>query len=248
MNRSGSWPTWGCAVLLLALSSSAAAKATLIARLTNATCLLGTGSTVVSVECSPLPDFGNAIGFDAVVPRGGSASVTATLVYTYSDDGLPLEDYGVLYPDANAFTWEMTYFEAGALYATSNSCEGSRYRASDPTVFIVGSTGFPPILLGLNTVADRVTGSIGLQHLCDPAVSVRVVPRYRVCRLERRDLFRCRARAQRVPANGRGPRTAPRVTRRSQAGREGVLQAQRDGDVVLRDGIARAVNAHTLQA
>jgi hypothetical protein len=162
MNRSGSWATWGSAVLLLALSSSAAAKATLNARFTNATCDLNTGLAVMSVACSPLPEIGNAIGFDAVIPRGGSASVTATLVYTYTDDGLPVEDYDVFYLDANAFTWETTYFEAGALYVTSNSCEGSRYCEHDPTLFIVGSTGFPPILLGLNTVADRVTGSINL--------------------------------------------------------------------------------------
>ena len=99
MNRSGSWATWGSAVLLLALSSSAAAKATLNARFTNATCDLNTGLAVVSGACSPLPEIGNVIGFDAVIPRGGSASVTATLVYTYADDGLPLEDYGVFYLD-----------------------------------------------------------------------------------------------------------------------------------------------------
>jgi len=162
MNRSGSWATSGLAVLLLALSSSAVAKATLTARFINATCLLASDSTVVPVECSPLPDIGNAIGFDAVIPRDGSAFVTATLVYTYTDDGLPVGDYDVFYLDANAFTWETTYFEAGALYVTSNSCAGSRYCEHDPTLFMEGSTGFPPILLGLNTVADRVTGSITL--------------------------------------------------------------------------------------
>jgi hypothetical protein len=160
MNRSRSLATCGWAVLLLVLSSSAGAEATLSVRFTNANCLLGS----VSVECSTLPGVlsGNAIGFNAVIPRGGSASVTATLHYTYTDDGLPLEDSGVFYLDANGFTWETTCFEAGALYVASNLCAGSRYCAHDPALFIEGSTGFPPILLGLNTVADRVTGSIDL--------------------------------------------------------------------------------------
>jgi len=162
MSRSGSWATWGSVLLLLAVSSSAVAKATLNARFANATCLLGTDSSVVSVECSPLPDFGNAIGFDTVIPRGGGATVTATLLYTYTDDGLPLEDYGAFQLDANGFNWETTYFEAGALYGGSNSCAGSRYCNQDPALSIWGSTAFPPILLGLNTVADRVTGSITL--------------------------------------------------------------------------------------
>ena len=162
MNRSGSWATLGWTALLLALSSTAAAKATLTARFTNATCLLGTDSTVVSVECSPLPDIGNAIGFDVVIPRGGGATVTATLLYTYTDDGLPLEDQGSFQLDANGFSWETTSFEGGALYVTSNSCVGSRYCNQDPALSIWGSTGYPPILLGLNTVADRVTGSITL--------------------------------------------------------------------------------------
>jgi hypothetical protein len=165
MNQSGSWKRCAWAVLLLPLSSIAEAKATLNARFTNATCLQSTDLSPVSVECSLMPDvpLGNAIGFNAFIPQGGgSGSVTATLDYTYTDDGLPLEGYGVFYLDPNGFTWNTTTFEAGALYVGSNSCEGSRYCPPDPNLHIWGSTGFPPILLGLNSVADRMSGSISL--------------------------------------------------------------------------------------
>ena len=47
----------------------------------------------------------------------------------------------------------------------------SRYCRQDPALFILGSTGFPPILLGLNTVADHVTGSIDLFSEVDVTAS-----------------------------------------------------------------------------
>ena len=62
--------------------------------------------------------------------------------------------------DPNGFEFLTVFDEAGALYDLSNNCEGNRYCAFDPDVHVMGNTGFPPLVLGLNAAPDRISGTI----------------------------------------------------------------------------------------
>jgi hypothetical protein len=161
-----------CGLLFLVWSFPATAAATLLGELTDTHCSMSSESGVVEVDCLTLWDysFSGAVGFDVVLQPGQSASVTATLHYTYRDDGLPLTMPGAFQMDANGFDYLYTNFEAGALYGFSNNCRGSRYCPYHPDIFIEGgSVGFPPLLLGLNSVPDHITGVLELSsHVSVP--------------------------------------------------------------------------------
>jgi hypothetical protein len=163
-----------CGLLFLVWSIPATAAATLLGELTDAHCSMSSESGVVEVDCLTLWDysFSGAVGFDVVLQPGQSASVTATLHYTYRDDGLPLTMPGAFQMDANGFDYLYTNFEAGALYAFSNDCRGSRYCPYPSDISLGGSVGFPPLLLGLNSIPDHITGVLELSS------SIFVPPQY----------------------------------------------------------------------
>jgi hypothetical protein len=188
-----------CGLLFLVLSIPATAAATLLGELSDTHCSMSSESGSVEVDCQTLWDysFSGAVGFDVVLEPGQSASVSATLHYTYRDNGLPLTMPGAFQMDANGFDYLYTNFEAGALYGFSNNCRGSRYCPYHPDIDIEGgSVGFPPLLLGMNSVPDHITGVLELSS------SIVVPPQYPYGPLRRTVYVEWLAEVRAVPEPG----------------------------------------------
>jgi hypothetical protein len=123
-----------CGALLLFCATQADADVTLSGQLIDVQCSLGTASGLVPAECAWSSDgvFHHEVGFEASIQPGESAYVTATLHYSYRDDGRPLESQGSFQLDPYGFEFAYTDFEAGALYSRSNLCEHGRACPPEP--------------------------------------------------------------------------------------------------------------------
>jgi len=148
--------------LLWFLLPPATAVTVLTAQLTDVTCQIARPSGVQAVQCVTL-DSGighERVGFAGSLAPGEAAEVRGSLDYQYSDDGLPLIAPVPIQLDANGSSALNVDHEAGALYATSVNCSGSRACQVAPGVSLGGNTGFPPLVLGFNDTADRLSGRI----------------------------------------------------------------------------------------
>jgi hypothetical protein len=151
------------AVATVILAPQAEALTTLDAKLVDVSCSLVKPGGIQSFSCRTFyysPGFTETVGFTAAVTPGQTAMVQGFIEYTYSDDGLPLDRPRWFQMDANGFRTLGIDHEGGALYAMSNNCFGSRYCRPQPGTEPGGNTGFPPLLLGLNDVPDRLTGRV----------------------------------------------------------------------------------------
>ena len=150
------------AVAAVTLASQAEAVTTLDAKLVDVSCSLAGPSGVQSFSCRTFvsSSFTETVGFTAPVAPGQTATVQGFIEYTYSDDGLPLDRPHWFQMDANGFSTLRTDYEGAALYAMSNNCFGSRYCRPQSGTEPGGNTGFPPLLLGLNDIPDRLGGRV----------------------------------------------------------------------------------------
>ena len=99
--------------------------------------------------------------FSALVEPGQAVFVSATLSYTYSDDGLPLDQLGFFQTDAFGHGRSVDH-EAAVIFMTSNQCL-SRFCLlfrNDPAIIdtFSGPTG---LIFGDNAVPDEASGVVG---------------------------------------------------------------------------------------
>lgn len=144
-----------CAVMVGLLTMAALptrAMTTLNVWLTDFACTFTDESgTTIGIPCR-----GSSV--QAELGPGDSEKITAVLHYSYHDDGLLLANaQGEAFQlDASGLFVQRTNYEAGAIYVFSALCE-SRYCRHPPGLNEFG-TSFRPLLLGLNEVADDLTG------------------------------------------------------------------------------------------
>jgi PEP-CTERM motif len=92
---------------------------------------------------------------------GDSVMITANLHYVYQDDGLAIAEPRTagIQMDANGFSMLFATHEVGWIYVYGARCD-SRYCPHPPGLNELGTATFPPILLGLNDVADDLSGQL----------------------------------------------------------------------------------------
>jgi PEP-CTERM motif len=140
-----------CGVALaVLLSPSAHAAATLDAQIVNVTCTVTTSEGTLVLPCS-------AGSWVVALQPGWRALMTATIEYAYTDDGLALASIGGFQMDVAGFGTRLVDHEAGGLYAMTSNCI-SRYCSHPPGQDYFGASGFPPIFLSDNDVAESVNG------------------------------------------------------------------------------------------
>lgn len=141
--------------LLATLGASAAAMTTLTYDWIDIHC--GITSPDGTSAARPCPT--DRPTFTAVVQPGESAFVTATLAYTYHDDGLPLDRQAGFQMDTSGF--QMRYFdhEAAGVGFYSSTCQ-DRY-CHPYAEWTETFSGPVRVLLGDNDVPDDLTGRIG---------------------------------------------------------------------------------------
>lgn len=99
--------------------------------------------------------------FSARVQPGESVFVTATLNYTYSDDGAPLASRGAFQLDSMGLRMLFVDHEAGGLYLTSNQCRDARGRCPPyRTEFIDAFNGPNYLIFGNNDTPDSFSGQV----------------------------------------------------------------------------------------
>jgi PEP-CTERM motif len=140
--------------LLALLGASASAMTTLTYEWIDLHC--GIASPDGTTTARPCPS--DRPTFTAVVRPGESAFVTATLAYTYHDDGLPLGRLQGFQMDN--FGFQMRYFdhEAAGLGFDGSPCQ-DRYCRPYPE-WTESFSGPVRVLLGDNDVPDDLTGRI----------------------------------------------------------------------------------------
>jgi Cu/Ag efflux protein CusF len=143
------------ATLWTTISAPARATATLDAWLSDFACSF-TDETGVTrgIPCN---------GATVTVPLGpgDAVMIAATLNYAYHDDGLALPDPRMAWiqMDANGFSTLHATHEVGWILVFGTRCD-SRYCGHPPGLYELGTATFPPILLGLNDVADDLSGQL----------------------------------------------------------------------------------------
>jgi hypothetical protein len=157
------------ALLLSTGALPARAVATLDAWLTDFACLFTDENGITSgVPC-------NGPTVTAVLGPGDAVMITATLHYDYHDDGLAIAEPRMAWiqMDWNGFSTIYATHEVGWILVFGSHC-GSRYCAHPPGLDELGTDTFPPILLGLNDVADDLSGelqvSAGYRVAADPFI------------------------------------------------------------------------------
>jgi hypothetical protein len=97
--------------------------------------------------------------FSARVQPGESVFVTATLNYTYSDDGAALASLGAFQLDSMGLRMLFVDHEAGGLYLSSNQCRDARGRCPPfRTEFIDAFNGPDYLIFGNNDAPDSFSG------------------------------------------------------------------------------------------
>ena len=138
-------------------------KATLTATVTSATCTLTSPSGSTTVPCGPG-------GWSPTLQDGWTATMTATVSWTYSDDGLPLSPLG--YFDTLGGTSILATHEAGAIYARMPSCfpgsqtpciSGSGYPNAPYSFQLISNDTSPTSLSGSFDVTVTANHSFGPQ-------------------------------------------------------------------------------------
>ena len=138
------------AVALLALAGACArAETTLTYEWTNISC------GIVAADGSRTEQPCASTSFAAMVEPGQSVFVSASLSYTYSDDGLPLANPAGFQTDAFGGARLLDHESAG-IYVVSNLCQGRlcTLRADRSDSF----SGPNALILGDNLVPDELTG------------------------------------------------------------------------------------------
>jgi hypothetical protein len=106
-----------------------------------------------------VPCSSSSTSFGALVQPGHSVFVTATLNYTYHDDGLTLAQPSYFQADPSGFDVRVFDHEAGALtFFLTNACS-SRY-CSRPPHLLDSFNGPYTIVLGDNDVPDDLSGEL----------------------------------------------------------------------------------------
>jgi hypothetical protein len=157
------------ALALLTGALPARAVATLDAWLTDFACSFTDENGITSgVPC-------NGPTVTAVLGQGDTVMITATLNYTYHDDGLAIAEPRMAWiqMDPNGFSTLYATHEVGWIYVSGTRCE-SRYCGHPDGLTELGTATFPPVLLGLNDVADDLNGqlpvSAGYAVADDPSI------------------------------------------------------------------------------
>jgi hypothetical protein len=154
--RSNRLLLYAALVTLLTLGAGPArATATLDAWLSDFACSFTDETGLTSgIAC-------NGASVTASLGPGDAVMITATLNYTYHDDGLALADPRMAWiqMDANGFSTLHPTHEVGWIQVFGTRCE-SRYCAHPPGLYELGTATFPPILLGFNDVADDLSGQV----------------------------------------------------------------------------------------
>jgi PEP-CTERM motif len=142
-------------VALGLLVQSASAMTTLTYTWSNVDCgIVNADGTRSSLPCTD----GSSPSFASLVQPGQSLFVTATLNYTYHDDGLALEPRGFFQMDPSGLRVLYVDHEAGGFSVRSNVC-ASRY-CSPPPEWIDTSSGPYITILGNNDLPDDLNGQI----------------------------------------------------------------------------------------
>jgi hypothetical protein len=95
---------------------------------------------------------------------GDSFLIRANLNYAYSDDGLKVpegQSMQAIQLDSSGLRVLPVTYEAGWIYVYGTRCDGRSCRPP-PGLDELGTSTFPPIILGLNEVADELTGVVPL--------------------------------------------------------------------------------------
>ena len=138
------------AVVLLALAGvCACAETTLTYEWTNITC------GIVAADGSRTEQPCASTSFAAMVEPGQSVFVSASLSYTYSDDGLPLQQPVGFQTDAFGGARPLDHESAG-IYVVSNLCQGRLCTLQPDRIDSFG--GPNALILGDNLVRDELTG------------------------------------------------------------------------------------------
>ncbi len=144
------------ALSLLALAGVCArGETTLTFEWTNITCgiIAADGSRTVQ-PCA-------STSFAAMVEPGQAVFVSASLSYTYSDDGLPLEHLGIFQTDALGHGRSIDH-EAAVIFMTSNLCQSrSCLLFGVPPDRLDSFSGPTGLIIGENTVPDETSGAVG---------------------------------------------------------------------------------------
>jgi PEP-CTERM motif len=115
----------------------------------------------VSSPSGPMYGTCSQPSFSAVVQPGESVFVTATLNYTYSDDGATLASRGAFQLDSMGLRMLFVDHEAGGLYFTSNQCRDARGNCPRfRTEFIDAFNGPNYLIFGNNSTPDSFSGQV----------------------------------------------------------------------------------------
>lgn len=142
---------WGLAALAAGACAPAQAMTTLSYHWTDVSCSVTRASGVSNAACSEP-------SFQVSLSDFESATVSATLHYTYHDDGLPLDHIASYQLDAFGVAVGTTQVETGVLLFRSRPADGRT--GPPPGITLSGSTGV--LTLGSNAHADDLSGSVPL--------------------------------------------------------------------------------------
>ena len=149
----------GASAAQAGVAAAPLSMAVIEASVTGATCsITALDGSMTTTPCDPA-------GWVAVLSPGWSAQMTATINYSYEDDGLPLGDsHPFFQTDHYGIGGVEPRFEAGAIYTLTNSSHCyTRYSTlcgNLPGDEYFGESGYPPIFLSNNDVADDVSGEL----------------------------------------------------------------------------------------
>jgi hypothetical protein len=165
-----------CAItaMFLALGTTAArATATLDVWLSDYACSFTDEAGITS----GLPCNGSRV--TASLGPGDVLVITANLNFEYQDDGLAIAvpQTAGIQMDSAGFSMLYATHEVGWIYVYGTRCD-SRYCPHPPGLNELGSATFPPILLGLNDVADDLSGQLQVSagYSVDPGLSFGFTP------------------------------------------------------------------------
>ena len=187
------------ATLLLSMGVSAHAETTLTYEWSDISC------GVIAANGTGTPQPGNGLSFSALVQRGESVFVRATLHYTYSDDGLVLANPVQFPTGPNPFFDHVVLTHESAAIGLAYSWFRSCGRPCNPAFDEIFSFSGPdPLILGNNDVPDAFSGeqtffiSSGVPLNTNPPLD----PGQRTAYLDVDNVFRFSGIAPAVPEPG----------------------------------------------
>lgn len=155
------------AAVALSCAPPVAAMATLDSTVVGASCSLTTGEGTTTVPCE-------SSGWSVMLQPGWSAQMVATVEYTYTDDGLPLDRPSWFQLDPFGLHNLSVDHEAGAVYVFT-SREACRDESCRSWIDYTGA-GFGPYVILDNDVPDMVSGSFvvttGAENNTNPALGM----------------------------------------------------------------------------